>query len=140
MLGIYLNNTIVSNHFHSVKILLFSSARSRDVDGKEYEWIYLQTLKQWFVGTDDARLFPFGTKKASIAHTIYRMIYFSWNNCTCVHMFSKFVKFWKYQVDLFNEIMILEMIFGGWYLLNIIPICSRTSYSRCSYCFLFYSS
>ena len=33
MLGIYLNNTIVSNHFHSVKILLFSSARSRDFDG-----------------------------------------------------------------------------------------------------------
>ena len=31
----YLNglNTVVSNHFHSVKILLFSSARSRDFDG-----------------------------------------------------------------------------------------------------------
>jgi hypothetical protein len=26
-------NTVVSNHFHSVKILLFSSARSRDFDG-----------------------------------------------------------------------------------------------------------
>jgi hypothetical protein len=25
--------TVVSNHFHSVKILLFSSARSRDFDG-----------------------------------------------------------------------------------------------------------
>jgi hypothetical protein len=32
MLGIYLNNTIVSNHFHSVKILSFSSARSHDFD------------------------------------------------------------------------------------------------------------
>ena len=28
-----LHNTVVSNHFHSVKILLFSSARSRDSDG-----------------------------------------------------------------------------------------------------------
>ena len=28
-----LYNTVVSNHFHSVKILLFSSARSRDFDG-----------------------------------------------------------------------------------------------------------
>ena len=28
-----LNNTVVSNHLHSVKILLFSSARSRDFDG-----------------------------------------------------------------------------------------------------------
>jgi hypothetical protein len=27
------NNTVVLNHFHSVKILLFSSARSRDFDG-----------------------------------------------------------------------------------------------------------
>jgi hypothetical protein len=27
------SNTVVSNHFHSVKILLFSSARSRDLDG-----------------------------------------------------------------------------------------------------------
>jgi hypothetical protein len=27
------SNTVVSNHFHSVKILLFSSARSRDFDG-----------------------------------------------------------------------------------------------------------
>ena len=27
------NNTVVSNHFHSVKILLFSSARSRNFDG-----------------------------------------------------------------------------------------------------------
>ena len=27
------NNTVVSNHFHSVKILLFSYARSRDFDG-----------------------------------------------------------------------------------------------------------
>jgi hypothetical protein len=26
-------NTVVSNHSHSVKILLFSSARSRDFDG-----------------------------------------------------------------------------------------------------------
>jgi hypothetical protein len=26
-------NTVVSNHFHSVKILLFSSARSHDFDG-----------------------------------------------------------------------------------------------------------
>ena len=26
-------NTVVSNHFHSIKILLFSSARSRDFDG-----------------------------------------------------------------------------------------------------------
>ena len=26
-------NTVVLNHFHSVKILLFSSARSRDFDG-----------------------------------------------------------------------------------------------------------
>jgi hypothetical protein len=26
-------NTVVSNRFHSVKILLFSSARSRDFDG-----------------------------------------------------------------------------------------------------------
>jgi hypothetical protein len=26
-------NMVVSNHFHSVKILLFSSARSRDFDG-----------------------------------------------------------------------------------------------------------
>ena len=26
-------NTVVSNHFHSVKILLFSPARSRDFDG-----------------------------------------------------------------------------------------------------------
>ena len=26
-------NTVVSNHFHSGKILLFSSARSRDFDG-----------------------------------------------------------------------------------------------------------
>ena len=26
-------NTVVSNQFHSVKILLFSSARSRDFDG-----------------------------------------------------------------------------------------------------------
>ena len=26
-------NTVASNHFHSVKILLFSSARSRDFDG-----------------------------------------------------------------------------------------------------------
>ena len=26
-------NTVVSNHFHSVNILLFSSAISRDVDG-----------------------------------------------------------------------------------------------------------
>jgi hypothetical protein len=33
---IYINppsNTVVSNHFHSVKILLFSSARSHDFDG-----------------------------------------------------------------------------------------------------------
>ena len=29
----YDSNTVVSNHFHSVKILLFSSARSRDFDG-----------------------------------------------------------------------------------------------------------
>ena len=28
-----LHNTVVSNPFHSVKILLFSSARSRDFDG-----------------------------------------------------------------------------------------------------------
>jgi hypothetical protein len=28
-----ITNTVVSNHFHSVKILLFSSARSRDFDG-----------------------------------------------------------------------------------------------------------
>ena len=28
-----IHNTVVSNHFHSVKILLFSSARSRDFDG-----------------------------------------------------------------------------------------------------------
>jgi hypothetical protein len=27
------DNMVVSNHFHSVKILLFSSARSRDFDG-----------------------------------------------------------------------------------------------------------
>jgi hypothetical protein len=27
-----LHNTVVSNHFHSVKILLFSSARSHDFD------------------------------------------------------------------------------------------------------------
>ena len=27
------SNTVVSNHFHSIKILLFSSARSRDFDG-----------------------------------------------------------------------------------------------------------
>ena len=27
------SNTVVSNRFHSVKILLFSSARSRDFDG-----------------------------------------------------------------------------------------------------------
>ena len=27
------DNTVVSNHFHSVQILLFSSARSRDFDG-----------------------------------------------------------------------------------------------------------
>jgi hypothetical protein len=31
-------NTVVSNHFHSVKILLFSAARSRDFDG------YIQAL------------------------------------------------------------------------------------------------
>jgi hypothetical protein len=29
------NNTVVSNHFYSVKILLFSSARSRDFDGAQ---------------------------------------------------------------------------------------------------------
>ena len=29
------NNTVVSNHFHSVNILLFSSARSRDFDGAQ---------------------------------------------------------------------------------------------------------
>ena len=28
-----MTNTVVSNHFHSVTILLFSSARSRDFDG-----------------------------------------------------------------------------------------------------------
>ena len=27
------SNTVVSNHFHSVKFVLFSSARSRDFDG-----------------------------------------------------------------------------------------------------------
>ena len=27
------NNTVVSNHFHSVKSFLFSTARSRDFDG-----------------------------------------------------------------------------------------------------------
>jgi hypothetical protein len=31
--SVSINNTVVSNHFHSVKILLFSSARSRDFDG-----------------------------------------------------------------------------------------------------------
>ena len=30
---LYTLNMVVSNHFHSVKILLFSSARSRDFDG-----------------------------------------------------------------------------------------------------------
>ena len=29
----YDSNTVVSNHFHSVNIWLFSSARSRDFDG-----------------------------------------------------------------------------------------------------------
>jgi hypothetical protein len=29
----YTRNTVVSNHFHSVKILLFSFAKSRDFDG-----------------------------------------------------------------------------------------------------------
>ena len=29
------NNTVVSNHFYSVKIFLFSSARSRDFDGAQ---------------------------------------------------------------------------------------------------------
>ena len=33
VLNVMLNNTVVSNHLHSVKILLFSSARSRDFDG-----------------------------------------------------------------------------------------------------------
>ena len=31
--NIFWYNTVVSNHFHSVKILLFSFARSRDFDG-----------------------------------------------------------------------------------------------------------
>jgi hypothetical protein len=31
--GITSSNTVVSNHFHSIKILLFSSTRSRDFDG-----------------------------------------------------------------------------------------------------------
>ena len=33
VLNVVLNNTVVSNHLNSVKILLFSSARSRDFDG-----------------------------------------------------------------------------------------------------------
>jgi hypothetical protein len=49
-------------------------------------------------------MFPFGTKKASIVHTIYRMIYFSWNNFTWVQMFSKYVKLWKYRVDLLMKL------------------------------------
>ena len=35
------SNTVVPNHFHSVKILLFSSARSRDFDG------YTSTVDFW---------------------------------------------------------------------------------------------
>jgi hypothetical protein len=30
---LWISNTVVSNHFHSVKMLLFSSARWRDFDG-----------------------------------------------------------------------------------------------------------
>jgi hypothetical protein len=30
---LWISNTVVSNHFHSVKMLLLSSARSRDFDG-----------------------------------------------------------------------------------------------------------
>jgi hypothetical protein len=90
---------------------------------KDYEWINLQTLKKWFVAKIGScrpsyiwrdrwpEIFSFGTKKAIITHTIYRMINFSWNNCTWVHMFSKYVKFCKYRVDFSNEIIILEMIY-----------------------------
>jgi hypothetical protein len=76
------------------------------------EFIY----KKWFVAkigmwrpsyfkqTRYPRIIPLCTKKASIAHTIYRMMYFSWNNCTWVDMFSKYVKFWKYRVDLLKKL------------------------------------
>jgi hypothetical protein len=30
---VYVHNTVVSNHFHSVKSFLFSSARPREFDG-----------------------------------------------------------------------------------------------------------
>jgi hypothetical protein len=39
-------NTVVSNHFHSVKILLFSSARSRDFDGMHSTRLRCQCTQQ----------------------------------------------------------------------------------------------
>jgi hypothetical protein len=72
------------------------------------------------------------------------MIYFSWNNFTWVHMFSKYVKFWKYRVDLLMKLWlsIPPKLFyvAGLYILSITPIFSRASYSRCSDCFLIDSS
>jgi hypothetical protein len=42
-------NTIVSNHFHSVKILLFLSARSRDFDGVPH---YLSDIRNIYIKAD----------------------------------------------------------------------------------------
>ena len=41
-------NTVVSNHFHSVKLLLFSSARSRDFDGNDSKQPYFYNCYKYF--------------------------------------------------------------------------------------------
>jgi hypothetical protein len=86
----------------------------------EYECIYLQTMicsENWllctliFEGSCYPGILLFGIKKASMAHTIYQMIYFSWNNCTWVHMFSKYVTFWKCRVD-----FLMKLGFWKWFI------------------------
>ena len=43
-----LSNTVVSNHFHSIKSFFFSSAKSRDCDGMLSAVVRLSNLKDFF--------------------------------------------------------------------------------------------
>jgi hypothetical protein len=80
-------------------------------------------------------------------HTIYRMIYFSWNNFIWVHMFSKYVKFWKYRVDLLMKlrflksfIEIVQKIIHVYLICFLISYLRYTTVTRWEYTSVFYSN
>jgi hypothetical protein len=89
-----LHNTLVSNHFHSVKSLLFSSARPRDLDGMLCTglpvWMYkMKTpIDMWRFNVHQLKEFLTFSAKDRYQLKYKKTNLFERSNCLCIEVFD----------------------------------------------------